>query len=204
MFQFKLGLMWTALCIVFAIAIGASESWGAFLIIGPFLMIGVYMISSGWKQIQRDKATDRLGQFAYGIVIEISTTGASVNDRPELQAEVLFLKDGVSFRYKDVIGFDHNKYRVGDYVKLKHHEGDINILGKAFEDDIPAEVIDALNVEFDSLEGYGYDDRSQLRDMYHGMGQYSPRRRAPQNQNRNRPNPSAGKRWEITDNNYDW
>ena len=57
---------------------------------------------------------------------------------------------------------------------------------------------------FAGSTGYGYDDRSQLRDMYHGMGQYSPRRRAPQNQNRNRPNPSAGKRWENTDNNYDW
>lgn len=204
MFQFKFGLMWTAFCIIFAIVIGASESWGAFLIIVPFLMIGVYLISSGWKQIQRDKATARLGEFAYGIIVEISTTGAFVNDRPELQAEVLFLKDGVSFRYQDVIGFDRNKYRVGDYVKLKHHEGDINILGKAFENDIPVEVMNALNVEFDSLEGYGYDDRSQLRDMYHGIGQYSPRRRAPQNQNRNKPNPSAGKRWEHTDNNYDW
>lgn len=204
MFQFKFGLMWTAFCIIFAIVIGASESWGAFLIIVPFLMIGVYLISSGWKQIQRDKATARLGEFAYGIIVEISTTGAFVNDRPELQAEVLFLKDGVSFRYQDIIGFDRNKYRVGDYVKLKHHEGDINILGKAFENDIPVEVMDSLNVEFDALEGYGYDDRSQLRDMYHGMGQYSPRRRAPQNQNRNKPNPSAGKRWEHTDNNYDW
>ena len=90
-------------------------------------------------------ATSAVGKEAYGVILDIHPNGCSVNGRPQLVADVLVALDKYSVnRYTEVIGFDWNKYEVGQYLEVKHHKNDINILGEAHKAQIPYDVLTLL------------------------------------------------------------
>ena len=196
MFLFKFGLAWTAFSLlIFGICL-SEGAWEGVLFLGLFLCIGFWMIGNGWKQIKKDRDTEKYGKLAYAKIIDISRTGSSVNGRPELQAQVLFVKNGMDYLYHEIIGFDQNKYRVGQYVRIKHHEDDVNIINVVNRDSIPRDVADELDSFARRQMSPEEIEREELREMYRNRNRYS--------EYENKSAKDTNKKWEHTDNNYDW
>ena len=196
MFLFKFGLAWTAFSLAIFFICLAGGAWEGILFIGIFIAIGFWMIANGYKQIKKDRDTDKYGKFTYGRILNISPTGSYVNNNPELKASVLFVKDGLDYVYNEIIGFDQNKYRSGQYVKIKHYNDDVNILGVVSEQSIPYDTVAQINEFYESHGGVDNTMRRNLQNMY--RNQNSGMNAQP------RPTSDANKKWENVDNNYDW
>lgn len=170
MFKLIFGLIWTAISSLVAFMMYANKggtievngevvSQAEFnsmlfpkLFIGLFIFIGLFMIFSGLKEIFTNIQTNKLGVETYGIVTDIRPTGSYVNGKPELKAEVLVYIDDYNIEtYEEIIGFDRMKYKIGDYVKVKHHNKDINIVEETREDYIPMDIKDLLDNESEGV-----------------------------------------------------
>ena len=166
MFELFFGLIWTAISIFMAFMFygnsggtitvngipTSQEDFNAMLgpklFLGVFILVGVIMIVLGLRKIIRNIATSTHGREIYGLIVDVCPSGTTVNGRPQLQADVLIVEEDASIgRYSEAIGFDWNKYRHGDFVKLKHYRKDINILEKANEYSVPLYIKDVLEQE---------------------------------------------------------
>ena len=167
MFKLKFGIIWTlftgAIGAVFLVTINnsggitindryvqnptLSDLWPLYLFLGIFITIGIALIASGVKTVIANSKTNKYGIERYGYITDILPTGSYVNNRPELKAIVTVIDDdfGNTNTYEEIIGFDCNKYNVGDYIKVKHYENDINILHTLREDQVPYDKLDILS-----------------------------------------------------------
>ncbi len=144
MFELVFGLIWTAfslLFVVIAFSAGGISALPVLGIMGIFIAVGVFLIVRGGKQVVKDYKTKKNGDEVYGMVIEICPSGASVNDRPIMNADVVIAEvhGGVGV-YTDTIGTDRNKYRIGDFLIVKHYDDDINIVSRVDEDMVPEDI----------------------------------------------------------------
>lgn len=183
MFELIFGLFWTAFSCFFAFMFyggtggdisvnGQYVTQEAFngmlgpkIFIGVFILIGVVMIVIGLKKILTNAATSMKGVESYGTIVDIYPSGTRVNGRPVLNADVVIVEyTGVTGRYTESIGMDYNKYRIGEYVKVKHYNKDINIIEKASEYQLPYDIKEKLDFETGmsgprdawNENGYGY------------------------------------------------
>ncbi len=137
MFLFVFGLVWFLFSVLFlAIMILSTSQTGseapifAYIIIGLFIAIGLYMLIKGIKKIIQNKKTEKYGEICYGIVTNVYPDGSYVNNAPEYQADVyLYItSEGRTDTITEIIGFDPMKYPTKSYVKVKYYQGDINII----------------------------------------------------------------------------
>ena len=152
MFNFKFGLAWTAFMVVFTLGVcssGEGIGLGLILFLGLFWAIGIGVMVSGIKMIYKDRQTEINGDFCYGRMINLSPTGCYVNDVPELKADFLVLLPEGNIRLMtEIVGMAHKiSYVIGDYFELKIYNDDINIVGQIQKEHMPAQVLEALELE---------------------------------------------------------
>ena len=151
MFKFKFGLMWTLFVtpiFIMCLVVPGEERGGVdmspllFIIFLIFEAVGIFLLTSGIKEIIRDKKTKKYGKMCYGIVRDIQNTGSYVNGNPEYQAVVEVKNPETSQIEKitEIIGFDRDKYPINSYVQCKYYEGDINIEKLASEYEVPIDI----------------------------------------------------------------
>ena len=152
MFELVFGLVWLAITSMVAIpfALGGMAEAGMPILFfigffGLFYAIGIWMLVRGLKQTMANYSTSMFGKETYGIVTDIRETGCYVNGRPQLQADVMIVdSQGRLNRYSEVIGFDWYKYEIGDYLHVKHHKNDINILDEVGVVGVPQDILARL------------------------------------------------------------
>ena len=150
MFELMFGIIWMAITGISTVVIlqtGAlTDGLAPFLSMSVFMLIfwgvGIYMLKRGLKKVIANAKTNAHGIETFGVILTIDETGCYVNDRPQLQAEVLVVTEGKELnRYTEVIGFDWNKYHEGQLLKVKHYQNDINVIGAAVEAEIPYDIL---------------------------------------------------------------
>ena len=155
MFFIIFGTIWTVFSSIFLFAMLAAENLGApsegvgigIAIILLFIGVGITFLVKGFQMILKNRKTAKHGKKAYGIILDILPSGSYVNGRPEMKADVLVHDGFVSDVYSEVIGFDRYKYNINDYLIVKVHEGDINVVEKIDQAHIPANILEKLNEE---------------------------------------------------------
>ena len=192
MFELIFGIFWTAIIGVITLAMyssggtirvnGQLVSQSEFnsmlwpkLFIGVFWAIGIFMIVLGLKKLLVNVKTSVKGIRTYGVVIDILETNCYANGHPQLKADVVvIMQNKTTARYQEVIGYDYNKYRIGEALEVKHCDKDINILGIAIENQIPygdREIIDGIRQEYGCTMEYanGHFGRGSER-VYRKVG----------------------------------
>ena len=155
MFKFIFGIEWTAfITIIFVtcLVIPGEQRGGMnmnpllFVFFMLFESIGLYMLITGLIKIIKDSKTEKYGMQCYGIIRDIKTTGASVNDKPEYKAILDFVNPETHQveTIEEIIGFDYNKYPINSYVSCKFYQGDINLEELIFNDEIPLDIKSGL------------------------------------------------------------
>lgn len=148
MIKFLFGMILTAVItpifiMLFAFPIDPNSEISAVIFFFFFFslceFLGLYLLISGLKAIIKDRKTKKYGIECYGIIRDIKKTGTSVNNRPKYKAIVEFInpKTYELETLEEVIGLDYTKYYINSYVLCKYYQGDINIEGRIYEDNIP-------------------------------------------------------------------
>ena len=132
--NFKFGLVWTIFFIFVTIAILSVTGFntGLFLFFLLFIAAGVWVMYLGIKELQKNKKTNKYGEICYGIVtaIEPAKSNIEINGRTPFSVYVDVYVGSMNFvsNYSEEIGFEQYKYRVGECLKVKFYDNDINIL----------------------------------------------------------------------------
>ena len=85
------------------------------------------------------------------MVTDIYESGTYVNDNPEWKSDFKVIdKNGNLVDCSEIVGFNENKYPVGSFVKVKYHNGDINILEAVSESQISNMVLLDYKKVFDA------------------------------------------------------
>ena len=190
MFYIIFGLVWTAFSGLMMAMLcftenntttEAGDMFGAKIFLGVFVLIGLGVTSIGVVKVVRDMMTKIKGTETMGVVIGIKESGSVVNGRPELKAVVMVLMENGCFdRFEEIIGFDYNKYRLGDYISVKQYNKDINILGKVDETIISYGVLEKLEqvrkehighggMNYNQVGGYVENDTSGVYDEFYAV-----------------------------------
>lgn len=170
MFELFFGIAWTAIIAIITFAMygatggtirvnGEIVSQSEFnsmlwpkLFIGLFWAVGIWMIILGIRKLLINAKTSLRGVRTYGVVVDILETNCYSNGHPQLKADVVVILENKSTqRYQEVIGYDYNKYRIGEVLSVKHCDKDINILGIAIDNQIPygdRSIIERIRMEY--------------------------------------------------------
>ena len=160
MFELIFGLVWTAVSSLFAFLMYGTGNSGTIMVngepmshaefnellwpklfIGLFILVGICLIFIGIKKFLANLATETKGYETYGIVMDIYPSGSSVNGRPILNADFIIVEEnGETGTYTESIGMDRNKYKIGNWAKLKYYNKDINILEKTDVYSVPHNI----------------------------------------------------------------
>lgn len=145
MFELIFGLIWELVAIPFMIIfVGNSDDTPIFVvaIISIFVVVGIVMIIKGIVEIVKNMRTSKLGEEAYGRVINIKGNGQYINDSPVLVAEVKVYVKSLNqvIDCSEEVGTGIPKYDIGEYVKVKYYKGDINFLEKVNVDALPLDI----------------------------------------------------------------
>lgn len=146
-FELSFGASWTALSVLVTVMFycgdenatviinGVPTSRGEFnemlgpkILLGGFIFIGLMFMFRGLKKVIINKTTASQGMIRYGYIVETYFNGASANGRQRQNACIWVLVDGVVQTFEEDIGFNHLELFPGDYVKVKHHNNDVNLL----------------------------------------------------------------------------
>ena len=97
-----------------------------------FFAVGIFVLWLGMKDVFKNIKTDKNGEICYGVIksIEPDPTSVQVNGNPQYRATVEFftLTINGTMTLSETIGYKMEKYRVGECVKIKYYENDINII----------------------------------------------------------------------------
>ena len=149
------------------------------IFIGSFFIVGLLFIIIGLKKVYKDYQTKKNGEECYGRIVSIQPTGKSVNDKPIYKAEILIYSEneGKEYTISEEIGYNPEKYPVGNFLRVLYYNGDINIIKDSItEKDIPENMKDYLyskspaiapneDKEFIMIDGIKYI-RQDLIDKY--------------------------------------
>ena len=95
------------------------------LFLGIFWLIGIGFLVVGIRKLVIDTMTRVKGELAIGMVVDILETGTYSNGRPEWKAKVMVaMEDGTLKEFSEVIGYDANKYSMGEYLEVKYYKKD--------------------------------------------------------------------------------
>jgi hypothetical protein len=115
-----------------------NQMLGPKIFCGIFILVGLYLLFTGIKQVIVDTKTNIHGKETYGLILNISPTGVSVNRVPELQAEILVITDHNQTKtFTEVVGLKPIQYQVGTYALVKYYNNDINLIKPVLEHEVP-------------------------------------------------------------------
>ena len=151
MFDLVFGAAFIAFSLVFIFAfIGNSVASSGFtvslsvpiVVIGIFFFIGLMVFIKGVRKIWKNIKTSKNGEEGYAILKDIVPTGSRVNGMPEMKGVFLvyILSLNRTETQEEIIGFNPFKYKVNDYVRVKYYDGDINIIEKISDNQVPSNV----------------------------------------------------------------
>lgn len=148
--------------IFFALGLGVFDALPLIGVMGLLLVIGIYLIVRGGRQLVKDYKSKNFGDEVYGMVAQICPSGTKINDRPVLNAEVVIVEtSGVIGKYVETIGTDCYKYRKGDFLLVSHYEDDINIISKVDGDIVPENIKNKI-----MSSGYVFNYIEDIPPMY--------------------------------------
>ena len=102
-----------------------------------WLFISGSLLFKGLKKIFINIKTDTSGFTTYAIVTDVYESGTYVNDNPEWKSDFKVIdKNGNLVDCSEIVGFNEDKYPAGSFVRVKYHNGDINILESVPESQI--------------------------------------------------------------------
>lgn len=118
-------------------------------------------------QVRKDVNTEKYGVERYGIVTALSPTNTRINGSPVWAATVLLVDDYGQFKtLKNDVGIKP-EYRVGDYVRVKHLDENINIDGKVGKDEVPFLLKEELDRGYrSSIHAEKPVDETPFEDQY--------------------------------------
>ena len=129
------------ICGIASVVVTSGSGSMALFVGMVFAAIGVIFTVISTRKIIVDISTHKNGYETFGIVIDIAPTTTTVNGNPVLEVTVEVVTEGGSVdEYIESIGTDGKKYVIGDFVRVKHHMHDINLMGKADENVISEDV----------------------------------------------------------------
>lgn len=106
-------------------------------------IIGIYILNKGLKKIRRDCNTDLWGTICYGRIIKIFKTKSKEDNFSEQKATIaIYSNYSNSFKYIDteICFSDKLIYKVGDYIKVKYYNDDINIISIIPKNKLPFNI----------------------------------------------------------------
>ena len=165
MFELLFGSLWTGITLIIGIVFFVtiknggeiiindevvenptfSDLWFLYVFLGIFLLIGLIFLYKGMKKLLANVKTQCIGKETYAIVYDIQETNTYVNDRPVYKALMRAIIDG-SFTesFEETIGLDYNKYTIGEFLLVKFHKDDANIICSLHESDVPIDKRELL------------------------------------------------------------
>ena len=146
-FIFKFGCIWTAFSMIFTIVVFLASRHEIFPLIFCLVFdgIGIFMLVKGIKQYKKDKNTEKHGDIKYAIVLDVFPNGSYVNNRPQYSGKFGILDDDdIHETYEEIIGFNPD-IDIGEFVKVKCYNDDINIVEKVLESALPFEAKNCNN-----------------------------------------------------------
>ena len=153
MFELMFGLIWELICIpifaLFLIDVPAEEPIAMLPLIIMALIfngVGILILAIGIKKIAKDKKTDLHGEETFGRVIDVHPNGNTFNGRRQYNAlvEVYIKSENKTVQIEEVSGLGRSDYDIGDYVKVKYYNGDINFIEKVYPDYLPVDARTAI------------------------------------------------------------
>jgi len=159
MFDLIFGLFWESITLIFTLIIvldlKSSNDPANILILLSIIVFngfGIYLLVKGLKKILDNKNTNKLGEECYGYIIEIAPNGNYINGYPQLNAKtVVYIKsEGNVKEIAEYSGTETSKYNIGEYVKVKYYNGDINFIERADENSIPNYIKDKIYCKIDT------------------------------------------------------
>lgn len=120
------------------------------LLFGLFWAVGLIVLCIGIYKLVRNARTAMHGEETYGMVVDITPTNVSINNRPVMQAEVAVMTEGEIRILAESIGTDRYKYDAGDFLHVKCYKNDINILAKVERAEVPYNQLAALEAKYGS------------------------------------------------------
>ena len=185
MFNLIFGIVWTLFSSIFFVIIVISSFTTSsnlgdaglkfnfsmiipVIMISIFLIVGVVLIVKGAKKVIKDSKTKKYGVPCYGIVQNISQTGAYVNERPEYKAILDIVNPNTNQieSIEEIVGFNYNKYPIGSYVYCKYYEGDINIENNIGINELPGSYKDMLKpINYTSNASNTYNNSMGYTDI---------------------------------------
>ena len=143
MFEFLFGLFTIAFSFfALFIFVKASSSIIAFCVCGIFIVIGVFLFIVGLRKIIIDYITSKKGEVCFACVSDILPTGKSINE-VEIFKALFIVYIGSENKVMNIfeeIGADISCYPVGSFVKVKYHNGDINIIDSVLDSVVPISI----------------------------------------------------------------
>lgn len=132
-----------------------EKFWKLFMILAIQFVIGGFFTIKGSRPIMKNYKTAKKGKIAYGIVIDTGIKKRESDGFRYKFAEILTVIDGETAICSEVIGIVVNyrhlwevkrigislrRIKVGDYIKLKYYEDDVNIISRVPKTEIPNNI----------------------------------------------------------------
>lgn len=184
MYELFMGLVMTVLTawIIYETAKSGGLTLTPMMLLGLFLFLGLGLIFTSIKKMIADKKTNAYGEYRYGMVVRVFPSGAKDDKADIMNAEIIVVQSGgVIGVYVESMRTNHNKYRVGQYVYVKHYGNDINIISKIEADGVPKDVRDKIaasvvidGVEYvnDPMNNSYYNNTDNDNDNYNNYSDY--------------------------------
>ena len=131
--------------IVFTIPVlsqGMQIDLFAVLFLALFWGVGIFILIKGLQKVITNHRTSKLGEECFGQINNCYPTGNRMNGMPEyaIEALVYIPSKNKMENIKETIGFNASKYPIYSFVKCKYYNGDINILKKVNEAQLPLNI----------------------------------------------------------------
>ena len=198
MFEFLFSAIWLGVSAILIFVMAILGIWPGVIIMLLFASIGVFVLRSGIKKLKRNRATAKNGTLTYGIILDVVETNVYVNDKPELRANVIIVRDGLAHDSSETVGYDPYKYKQGQFIRCLYYNDDINILGTIDSQDIPRDIFIILRDEYNYRCGIDERSRQYFNELNKTRAINDNWDKDLKHDNKN------DKSWEHVDSNYDW
>ena len=130
MFNIIFGLFFILITVPFWVAIIASGEYSVLFFISIFDIVGLIFFVIGLKKAIKDGKTRRNGVETYAQINAVLPSGTYVNGVPELKGEFTVFNPNTyqTENVSEILGVGAFEYQVGQVVKVKYYDGDINII----------------------------------------------------------------------------
>lgn len=186
MFELIFGSIWTGISVLIAIFMysgngeitvnGVPVSHAEFeqmlwpkLFIGVFILIGVIFLIVGIRKLLKNAATSVKGEESYGIITRVACSNTYVNGQPIMDGFISVVVDDTVQEFKESLGLNYKKGGLGDCVRVKYYNGDVNIIETVLFEEIPYHMQDKLRSYH---EQSGISSTAQHIDTHEPIGDY--------------------------------